>query len=106
MTTWILTPNMPNPFTGFENPVIGWQLTLAAALDTLTGCMTVYAAGWHPQLTILPTSQPTAPIWQLNLIRGKDLVTVNDTDWLAFDGNNVWAMPQATVEAGYTVTAE
>jgi hypothetical protein len=89
--------------TGFAEPVLGWQLTLATALDALTGCNTVYAAGWVPQLSILKTSVPNNPLWQLTLIRGQDQVNVNDTDWLVFDGDHVAAIPEATVASDYVV---
>jgi hypothetical protein len=106
VTTWVLTPSEPNPLTGFANPVLGWQLTLATAMDALTGCNIVYAGGWVPQLLVLSSSAPTAPIWQLILNKGNVQVTVNDTDWFAFDGQNAWAVPQNTVEAEYTVTEQ
>lgn len=106
MATWVLTPKTPNPLTGFANPVVGWQLTLATAMDTLTGCMTVYAAGWIPQLVILASSAPTDPIWQLQVMKGNVEITVNDTDWLVFDGQNVWDLKQADVTANYTVTQQ
>jgi hypothetical protein len=106
VTTWVLTPNEPNPLTGFANPVLGWQVTLATALDTLTGSNVVFAAGWVPHLVILADSDPTFPIWQLILSAGSVQVVVNDTDWFAFDGQNVWTIPQATVEAEYTVTEQ
>jgi hypothetical protein len=110
LTTFVLTPNAPNPLTGFANPVLGWQLTIATALDALTGCNIVFAAGWIPQLTILATSSPTDPIWQLILTKtatpNNIQIVVNDTDYLAFDGQNVFVIPQATVVADYTVTTQ
>jgi hypothetical protein len=104
MATWVLTPTAPNPLTGFTNPVLGWQLTLATAMDTLTGCNAVFAAGWGPQLTILGTSAPSEPIWQLTLSKATVHIVVDDTDWFAFDGQNVWSIPEATVQGGYTVS--
>jgi hypothetical protein len=101
----VLTPNAPNPLTGFANPVLGWQLTLATAMDTLTGCNAVFAAGWWPQLTIISGRASELPIWQLTLSKATVNVVVNDTDWFAFDGQNVWSIPQATVQASYTVAA-
>lgn len=106
MATWILTPNAPNPLTGFANPVVGWQLTLATAMDALTGCNVVFAAGWLSQLAILDTSAPTDPIWQLLLSKSTTRVVINDTDWLAFDGQNVWGIPQVDVTSSYTVTQQ
>jgi hypothetical protein len=103
MTTFVLTPNTPNPLTGFANPVLGWQLTLATALDALTGCNEVFAAGWIPQLTILVNSAADDPIWQLVLNRRPEQVVVNDTDYFVFDGNNVETIPMAVVQADYTV---
>jgi hypothetical protein len=117
LTTFVLTPNAPNPLTGFANPVLGWQLTIATALDALTGCNIVFAAGWIPQLTILATSSPADPIWQLILTKtatpnniqitpNNIQIVINDTDYLAFDGQNVFPIPQATVVADYTVTTQ
>ena len=105
MATWVLTPNAPNPLTGFANPVLGWQLTLATALDALTGCNVVFAAGWVAQLGPLVTSAPNAPIWQLNITKGTVQITVHDTDYFVFDGQNVWSITQANVQANYTVTS-
>ncbi|OBI98077.1 hypothetical protein [Mycobacterium sp. 1465703.0] len=104
MTTWELTPNDPNPLTGFANPVIGWHVTLATALDVLEGCNTIFAAGWASQLGPLATSDPATPIWELVVNKGKVQVVVKDTDWFVFDGQNVWAIAESDVTAGYTVT--
>ena len=103
MSTWVLIPNIPNPLTGFANPVLGWQLTLATALDALTGCNIVYAAGWSPALTIVETSAPNDPIWQLMLSKSTVHIVINDTDWFVFDGQNIWGIPESTVTANYTV---
>lgn len=115
MTTSILTPNTPNALTGFANPVLGWLFTAATALDTFEGCNIVFAAGWVAQLGPLSNSPPTAPIWEITfskhvaLANGVDSlvnVLVNDTDYFAFDGQNVWNIPQATVSSDYTVTTQ
>jgi hypothetical protein len=106
MATWQLTPTTPNEFTGFSNSVLGWHLTLATALDVLTGCNKIFAAGWLTQLGPLATSpQGALPIWQLVITKGPLQIVINDTDWFAFDGQNVWAIPESIVQADYTVTA-
>jgi hypothetical protein len=108
MATWLLTPNTANSLTGLTNPVIGWQLTIASALDTLTGCNAVYRIGWRSTLLILADSVPTNPIWQLLLVKGTTpnltQIVINDTDWLVTDGLNVWDVAQSVVESTYTVT--
>lgn len=115
MTTSILTPKAPNSLTGFANPVLGWQFTAATALDTFEGCNVVFAAGWVAQLGPLSNSPPDAPLWQIIFIKhvalanGVDSVVnviINDTDYFAFDGLNVWGIPQATVQSDYTVTTQ
>jgi len=108
LSTWILTPNTPNQLTGIASSVLGWQLTLATALDALTGCNLVYSIGWVPKLSILTNSAPNAPIWQLVFTNGVPpnvvQIVVNDTDWFVTDGLNLWKIPQATVTANYVVT--
>jgi hypothetical protein len=109
MATWILTPKNPDPLTGFTNPVLGWQFTVASIADVYTGCNLVFEGGWSPQMgplgsALTNTSKP--PLWQLVLSKGVDQVVINDTDYFVFDGVNVWDIPQATVEADYTVTQQ
>jgi hypothetical protein len=108
MTTFVLTPNTPNPLTGFVNPILGWQLTLPTAIDVLEGCNLIFEAGWIATLGPLATSTTNPPIWQL-LINNKALgfqVIVNDTDYFVFDGQNVSTIPLVTVSADYTVTTQ
>jgi hypothetical protein len=106
MTTWVLTPKIPDPFTGFSNPVLGWQFTAATALDAFVGINTIFAAGWRGQMGPLATSSPTAPIWQMTIVKGAVQIVVDDTDYFAFDGANVWAIPLALATADYTITAK
>lgn len=106
MATWVLIPKQPNPFTGFANPILGWQFAGATALDAFTGCNTIFAAGWVTTMGPLATSSPSLPIWQLLISKGKVQVVANDTDYFVFDGQNVWAIPLDTVTADYTVVEQ
>lgn len=105
MATWVLTPKSPNQLTGFANPILGWQLSAATALDVFVGCNTVYYAGWVSQLGPM-SGDVLPPIWQLVIKKGPSAILVNDTDYFVFDGLNVWSIPLATVQAEYTVTAQ
>ncbi len=106
MTTYLLTPASADTVTGLKNSVIGWQLTAATALDVLEGMDTIVVAGYNSDLkTVDITKNP--PIYALVIVKpGAQPVTINDTDWLVFDGQHAWGIPQATVAASYTVTAQ
>lgn len=107
MTTWILTPKNADPITKLANPVIGWQLTAASALDVLEGIDTVALDGWVGNLSD-PNQTVSPPLYTLVLMKsGAPTVTVNDTDWFTLDGaGNVSAIPAATVTTDYTVAAQ
>ena len=106
MTTYVLTPNAPDPVTGLENSVIGWQLTAATALDVMQGVDTIAMAGYVGALSNCDNSV-SPPLWQAVISKGGvQPVQVNDTDWFVFNGKYVWAITQADVEANYTVVAQ
>lgn len=109
MTTWVLTPTTANTLTGLSNPVLGWQFTVAAIADVYAGCNMVFEGGWSPQMGPLSTPQENSanpPLWQLVISKGVVQIVVADTDYFVFDGENVWAIPQATAQASYTVVAQ
>jgi hypothetical protein len=103
MTTWVLTPDTPDPITGFANPVIGWQFSFPTALDTLEGANIIFAAGWVTQMGPLATSTANPPEWQLIIKKQPIQIIANNTDYFVTDGQNVWTIPLETVQANYTV---
>jgi len=105
VTTYQLTPTIPNPVTGLSASVLGWHFTGSTFADVYEGMEIVRAIGWLPIVEADP-SDTTNTLWRMQLTKnGFPAQVVHDTDWFATDGVFVRVIPQATVTADYTTTA-
>jgi hypothetical protein len=115
VTTYLLTPNSPDPLTGLTSSVVGWQFSGPTAMDAFEGCNIIYMAGWTAAMGPMTMNSDNIPIWELVITSTVAVpaggtievpVVVADPDYFVFDGRNVWTIPLADVQANYTVTAQ
>lgn len=110
MATWELIPNNRDQITQFAHPELAWQFAGRVFGDVFMGCTIVSWRGWRPNISIddsRPVDFPQQPYWMMDLQNAPlnlGPIRFYDTDWIVFNGVYVRNVPDAEVQANYTIS--